>query len=127
MSNHVGECCHDLLFGRQISTFFEFEIANCAGQSEVAIDSSKVDKATSSADSCFFACLHQLLALTKEGRLTDLHSAACGQTTAVLHVPLPRVLIANHRHYPNLDQQSIMYRVNAQTYHPYLAFREDAN
>ena len=56
MSDHVGKRSNDLLFRSQVCTFLELEIANCAGQGQVAIDSAKVDKATGCTDSCLLAC-----------------------------------------------------------------------
>lgn len=53
---HVGVRSHDLLLGRQLGALFEFKVTNGAGQSEVPVDTAKVDEATGGADTSFLAC-----------------------------------------------------------------------
>ena len=43
-----------LLLGRQIVTLLELEITYRAGQGKISIHAAKVDKTTSSLDTCFF-------------------------------------------------------------------------
>ncbi len=47
MRSHIREGCDDLLFRRQFCALLELEIADCAGQCEVAVNTAKVDEATS--------------------------------------------------------------------------------
>ena len=55
VNGDIGKGGDDLLLWRKIGALLELEIANCARQGKVAIDTSKVDKTTGGAYSCFFA------------------------------------------------------------------------
>lgn len=55
MYHNVGVGGHDLLLGSKLGALLELEVADGSGKSEVAVDPSKVDKATSSGDSCLLA------------------------------------------------------------------------
>jgi hypothetical protein len=57
----VGVSSHYLLFRCEFGTLFEFEVPNGAGQSEVSIDSAKVDKPTGRGNSSFFAFILRLM------------------------------------------------------------------
>lgn len=52
---NIGECCDNLVLGRELSTLLEFEITDGTRQSQVAIDTTKVDETTSGSDSVSFA------------------------------------------------------------------------
>lgn len=56
MSDNIGECGNDLLLGRKVGALLELKIANGTRQGKVAIDTTKVDEATGSADAGFLAC-----------------------------------------------------------------------
>lgn len=56
MNSYVGVCGDDLLFGRKLRAFLEFEVTDGAGQGKVAIDTTEVDEATSGADTGLLAC-----------------------------------------------------------------------
>lgn len=51
---HVGISSDYLLFRRQIGALLELEIAYCARQGQVTVDTAKVDKATCGLDACLF-------------------------------------------------------------------------
>lgn len=51
----VGVGSHNLLLGSKFGALLEFEVADGSGESEVAVDSSEIDKATSGSDSCLLA------------------------------------------------------------------------
>jgi len=53
---HVREGGDDLVLGREIGALLEFEVADCARQGEVAIDTTEVDKSTSSRDTVLLRC-----------------------------------------------------------------------
>lgn len=50
--HHVGKGCDYLLLRREVGALLEFEVANSAGQGEIAVDSTEIDKASSGADAC---------------------------------------------------------------------------
>jgi hypothetical protein len=54
MSNNVRERGHDLLFWQQFCTFFELEVAYGAGKCKVAVNTTKIHEAPSSAYACLF-------------------------------------------------------------------------
>lgn len=56
MSDNIGESSNDLLLGRKVGALLELKIADSTRQGEVAIDTTKVDEATGSADASFLAC-----------------------------------------------------------------------
>lgn len=51
----VGVGGHDLLLGSKLGALLELEVADGSGESEVAVDPSKVDETTGSRDSCLLA------------------------------------------------------------------------
>lgn len=52
---NIGECGDNLVLGRELSALLEFEVTDGTGQSQVAIDTAKVDETTSGSDSVSFA------------------------------------------------------------------------
>jgi hypothetical protein len=55
MRIYIGEGGDDLLFGRQLCALLELEIADCAGKCEIAVDTAKVDEATSGRNASFLS------------------------------------------------------------------------
>lgn len=55
MNSHIGVRRHNLLLRRQLCALLEFEVTNGTGQSQVAIDTTKVNKTTGGADTSFLA------------------------------------------------------------------------
>jgi hypothetical protein len=53
---HVGVRSDNLLLGRQIGALLELKVTNRTRESQVAVDATKVDKATGGANSGLFAC-----------------------------------------------------------------------
>ena len=54
--NNVGIGRHYLLLWRKLGALFELEVPNGTRQSEIAVDSTKVDETASSCDSGLFTC-----------------------------------------------------------------------
>ena len=54
VNGNVGVCRDNLLLGRKLGALLEFEIADCARQSKVAVHTAKIDEATGSSDACLF-------------------------------------------------------------------------
>lgn len=52
---NIWESCDNLVLGRELSALLEFEVTNGTGQSQVAIDTTKVDETTSGSNSVSFA------------------------------------------------------------------------
>lgn len=55
MHSHIGVCGDNLLLGRQLRALLEFEITDGTGQSQVSIDTAKVNEATRSTNASFLA------------------------------------------------------------------------
>lgn len=55
MYHNVRVGGHNLLLGSKLGALLELEIADGSGESEVAVDPSKVDEATSGGNSCLLA------------------------------------------------------------------------
>ena len=53
---NIWECRNYLLLWRQLCALLELEIADCAGQGQVAIDTTEVDEASSGLNSCLLSC-----------------------------------------------------------------------
>ena len=64
MNGHVRVGGDDLLLRGQIGALLEFEVANGTGEGEVAVDTTKVDEATCSANASLLALI---LGLVIEG------------------------------------------------------------
>ena len=56
MSNDIRVCGHYLLFRRKFCTLFELEIADRARKCQIAIDTSEINEASSSAYTRLFTC-----------------------------------------------------------------------
>lgn len=54
--SHVRVGSHDLLLGRELGALLEFKVTNGTGQSEVAVDTAKVDETARSTNASLFAC-----------------------------------------------------------------------
>ena len=52
----VGISSHYLLLRGKVGALLELEIAYCARQGQVTVDTAKVDKATCGLDACLFGC-----------------------------------------------------------------------
>ena len=57
VDSHIGVGGDNLLLRREIGALLELKVTDGTGQGEVAVDATKVDKATSGANSCLLACL----------------------------------------------------------------------
>lgn len=55
MGDHIWKSCDDLLFRREVGTLLEFKITNGTRQSQVTVDSSKVNESTCSTYSSLLA------------------------------------------------------------------------
>lgn len=55
MYHNVGVGGHDLLLGSKLGALLELEVADGSGESEVAVNPSKVDETTSGGDSRLLA------------------------------------------------------------------------
>jgi hypothetical protein len=54
VGNHIWEGGHNLLFGGQVGALLEVKVTNGAGEGKIAVDTAKVDKATSRNYARFF-------------------------------------------------------------------------
>lgn len=61
MNGDVGEGGNDLLLGREVGALLELKVTDGTAQSEVAVDTAKVDEATSSTDASLFALILRLM------------------------------------------------------------------
>ena len=91
MGHHIWECRHNLLFGGQVCTLLELKVANGAGQSKVAIDTAKINEATSCDYSCLFTCK----------QLADVEPGIQIWRTFVL-----RLVVKRQRFRPTFDAQN---------------------
>lgn len=57
MNRHIWVCGDDLLFGGKLGALLEFEVTDGTGQGKVAVDTTEIDKATSSADTGLLALI----------------------------------------------------------------------
>jgi hypothetical protein len=64
VNSHFGESSDNLLLRREIRALLELKVTNRTAQSEVAIDTAKVDETASGANSCLLALI---LGLVVEG------------------------------------------------------------
>lgn len=55
MANNIGESGHYLLLRRKIRTLLELEVSYSSGESQVAVDSTEINKAASCSDASLFA------------------------------------------------------------------------
>ena len=55
MGNDIRESRDDLLFRREIGTLLEFEVTESTGESQIAVDSAKVDETSSRTYPCLLA------------------------------------------------------------------------
>lgn len=85
VNGHVWEGCHDLLLWGQLGALLKLKVANGAGKCEVAVHATKVNEATSGANSSFLGC-EELARCPKSFRssCTDHRFAACGQRKVAL-------------------------------------------
>jgi hypothetical protein len=74
---NIREGGNDLLFGGKFGALLEFKVTNSTGESEVAVDATKVYKAPGGTNTSFL--LYYLLETGNKGRVgtTDVHSGAC--------------------------------------------------
>jgi hypothetical protein len=52
----IRKCGNDLVLRWKLGTLLEFEVANRAGQSKIAIDATEVNKASCGLNACFLGC-----------------------------------------------------------------------
>jgi hypothetical protein len=55
MDHDVGICCNDLLLWGQLGALLKLEVTDSAGQSEVAVHTAKINKATGRSDTRLLA------------------------------------------------------------------------
>lgn len=86
MNLDVRERSHYLLLGREIGALLELEVTDGTRQCQVAVDASKVDKASCGLDAGFLGCA--VLENPSNRRAgADLRSAACGRKRGVSPCP----------------------------------------
>jgi hypothetical protein len=56
----IGVGCDNLVLWRKVGTLLELEVANGTGQGEVAVDTAKVDEATSGSDTVLLAYTNEM-------------------------------------------------------------------
>jgi hypothetical protein len=55
MGSDIGICSDDLLLRRQLRRLLELKITNSSGEREISVNSSEINKPTSSNNTCFLA------------------------------------------------------------------------
>jgi hypothetical protein len=55
VNSHIGVSGNDLLLRRQVGALLELEVTDSTGKGEVAVDTTKIDKAAGGANSCLLA------------------------------------------------------------------------
>ena len=74
VDSHIGVGGDDLLLRRKIGALLELKVTDGTGQGEVAVDATKVDEATSGANSCLLACSGVSKVRNKESENRDAPS-----------------------------------------------------
>ena len=57
VDSHIGERSDDLLLRREVCTLLELKVTDSSAEREVAVDTTKVDEATCSANASLFALI----------------------------------------------------------------------